>query len=368
MNRTPAHAGPSAPSGSPSPAAFRSSEPDSFAGLMSQLTQLTPPSVDENSSGAPVARRQSRPIHQLPKSKPEKSKTASEGARLSYEDAIRLHRRRPPDESELDTDFELDFKSPVARPSLKKAPASQEASSSKVAFGPRRVASGEASPARAEAVRQTASPTAEASNSSRRPEIRTRKPLDRSAAQARPDSPLTHASHTKKPAASRKLPALAAQGHSHRPAAAGADPAQRPTAGPHRIPSSRTQLAKRQTSADQATQSARVLAIETYPPQLELRRSIISLRLSEAEVDKLRQRAAESGISVSAYMRSCVLEAEHLRAQVKQALAEMRAASLHPGSALAVAGQARNSTGWSRFLARSAVFLFGPWLAWRTRT
>ncbi|HTJ30625.1 MAG TPA: hypothetical protein VL346_09000 [Acidobacteriaceae bacterium] len=55
------------------------------------------------------------------------------------------------------------------------------------------------------------------------------------------------------------------------------------------------------------------------------RQSIVSIRLNAIESEQLRQRAAESGISVSAYMRSCVLEAEHLRAQVKHALAELRA-------------------------------------------
>src|SRR5579859_5812213 len=58
---------------------------------------------------------------------------------------------------------------------------------------------------------------------------------------------------------------------------------------------------------------------------LEQRRTIVSVRLSSLESERLRLRAAESGISVSAYMRSCVLDADHLRAQVKRALEEMRA-------------------------------------------
>jgi predicted DNA binding CopG/RHH family protein len=52
----------------------------------------------------------------------------------------------------------------------------------------------------------------------------------------------------------------------------------------------------------------------------------IHIRLSAAENAQLRQRAAEAGLTVSAYLRSCVLEAEMLRAQVKQALAQLRAA------------------------------------------
>jgi predicted DNA binding CopG/RHH family protein len=57
----------------------------------------------------------------------------------------------------------------------------------------------------------------------------------------------------------------------------------------------------------------------------ELRASSVTIRLSRAECTQLRQRAAEAGLTVSAYLRSCVLEADALRAQVKEALAEMKA-------------------------------------------
>jgi predicted DNA binding CopG/RHH family protein len=53
----------------------------------------------------------------------------------------------------------------------------------------------------------------------------------------------------------------------------------------------------------------------------------VTVRLSEAENVRLRKRAAEAGLTISAYLRSCTLEVETLRAQVKQALAELRAAS-----------------------------------------
>ena len=55
------------------------------------------------------------------------------------------------------------------------------------------------------------------------------------------------------------------------------------------------------------------------------RTASITIRLSEAECGQLRQRAAESGLTVSAYLRSCTLEVESLRAQVKDALAQLRA-------------------------------------------
>jgi hypothetical protein len=61
------------------------------------------------------------------------------------------------------------------------------------------------------------------------------------------------------------------------------------------------------------------------------RKSIVSIRLTDPEFAILRDRADESGISVSAYMRSCVLEAETLRAQVKQAMAEMRSLNVVSG-------------------------------------
>ncbi len=53
----------------------------------------------------------------------------------------------------------------------------------------------------------------------------------------------------------------------------------------------------------------------------------ITLRMSRAECAQLRKRAAAAGLTLSAYMRSCILDAETLRAQVREALAELRAAT-----------------------------------------
>ncbi len=52
----------------------------------------------------------------------------------------------------------------------------------------------------------------------------------------------------------------------------------------------------------------------------------ITLRMSKEESALLRKRAAVAGISVSAYIRSCIFEAEELRTQVKNALAELKLA------------------------------------------
>lgn len=101
------------------------------------------------------------------------------------------------------------------------------------------------------------------------------------------------------------------------------------------------------------------------------RRSIVSLRLTDNEFLRLKDRACESGISVSAYMRSCIVDADQLRAQVKQALAEMRALNARPDPngfpALPPPESSSSDRGgdWLRLLARSAVFLLSPFFPFR---
>ena len=56
--------------------------------------------------------------------------------------------------------------------------------------------------------------------------------------------------------------------------------------------------------------------------------SSITIRLSKADCDQLRRRAAESGLTVSAYLRSCTIEADLLRSQVKEALAQLQASAV----------------------------------------
>ena len=55
------------------------------------------------------------------------------------------------------------------------------------------------------------------------------------------------------------------------------------------------------------------------------RTASITIRVSQDEQQQLHERAAEAGLSISAYLRSCIFEAESLRTQVKQALLQMRA-------------------------------------------
>jgi hypothetical protein len=74
-----------------------------------------------------------------------------------------------------------------------------------------------------------------------------------------------------------------------------------------------------------------VLADTVFPPEgmvtarpAELSRQVvISLRFTAAERALIKTRAAETGISASAYIRQCALEVEQLRAQVQQAIAAM---------------------------------------------
>jgi hypothetical protein len=55
-----------------------------------------------------------------------------------------------------------------------------------------------------------------------------------------------------------------------------------------------------------------------------LKSASITIRLSKAECAQLRKRAAEAGLTLSAYLRSCTFETETLRALVKDTLAQLR--------------------------------------------
>ncbi len=55
-----------------------------------------------------------------------------------------------------------------------------------------------------------------------------------------------------------------------------------------------------------------------------LKSASITIRMSTSECEQLRKRAAEAGLTVSAYLRSCTFEAESLRALVKETLAQLR--------------------------------------------
>jgi hypothetical protein len=60
------------------------------------------------------------------------------------------------------------------------------------------------------------------------------------------------------------------------------------------------------------------------PLQSGRRCSSVTVRLSAPESDQLHLRAAEAGLTVSAYLRSCAFEVESLRAEVKTTLSQLR--------------------------------------------
>lgn len=74
------------------------------------------------------------------------------------------------------------------------------------------------------------------------------------------------------------------------------------------------------------------VATRTAPPLPDQtgRCASVTFRMSKAECAQLQRRASEAGMTMSAYLRSCTFEAEALRAQVKQALAELKAAQTQP--------------------------------------
>jgi hypothetical protein len=69
-------------------------------------------------------------------------------------------------------------------------------------------------------------------------------------------------------------------------------------------------------------------ASEVLRGNCDLRSASVTVRLSKAESLRLHKHAAEAGVTVSAYLRSCTFEAEALRSEVKTALAELRLAAL----------------------------------------
>lgn len=62
-------------------------------------------------------------------------------------------------------------------------------------------------------------------------------------------------------------------------------------------------------------------------PRTRNKTASVTIRMSQDEADQLHRRAAEAGLTVSAYLRSCTFEAENLRAMVKETMAQLKAAT-----------------------------------------
>ncbi len=74
----------------------------------------------------------------------------------------------------------------------------------------------------------------------------------------------------------------------------------------------------------------------------------VTIRMSERECEQLKKRAAEAGLTISAYLRSCTFEAETLRAEVKKTLEELR----KPASPERIIVHAKARSGWFEWLSR----------------
>lgn len=92
------------------------------------------------------------------------------------------------------------------------------------------------------------------------------------------------------------------------------------------VPAPQPRLAAHPVAADAQSPHAQTAFAASAPqPCLHDRKSAsVTVRLSHGESERLRQRAAESGLTLSDYMRSCVLEVEQLRGQVKETLTALR--------------------------------------------
>jgi hypothetical protein len=64
------------------------------------------------------------------------------------------------------------------------------------------------------------------------------------------------------------------------------------------------------------------LSLKT-PNEQTLKSASITIRMSKAECAQLHRRAADAGLTVSAYLRSCTFEAESLRTMVKDTMAQL---------------------------------------------
>jgi Mobilization protein NikA len=82
----------------------------------------------------------------------------------------------------------------------------------------------------------------------------------------------------------------------------------------------------------------------------------ITIRVTQAECKQLRLRAAEAGLTISSYLRSCTFEAESLRAQVKEALAQMRSAPAAVNPAPADVPSRASRSWWTRILPHAASY------------
>lgn len=107
--------------------------------------------------------------------------------------------------------------------------------------------------------------------------------------------------------------------------------------------------ASTEAESGRCTSQALPGALSTFP-SVPLKTASITIRLSEPECAQVRRRAAEAGLTVSAYLRSCTLEVESLRTQVKETLAQLRSSTSEAPEADRPAATSSRIMGiWRRF-------------------
>ena len=111
----------------------------------------------------------------------------------------------------------------------------------------------------------------------------------------------------------------------YRPLDHGADRDLDREQGPPAPPAASLSFAEAANPLPAITRNAGSATSQATSPDRNLRTASVTIRLSNAECAQLHQRALQAGLSLSAYLRSCALEAEALRAEVKLALAAFNA-------------------------------------------
>ncbi len=79
-------------------------------------------------------------------------------------------------------------------------------------------------------------------------------------------------------------------------------------------------------AAEWTTETGHIAAYNSSALKANRKAASITVRLTKAERGQVHARAAAAGLTASAYLRSCLFEAEALRAQVKEALEQFRSA------------------------------------------
>jgi predicted DNA binding CopG/RHH family protein len=358
----------------------KESSTESFSGVLEKMAHATLANDRGTGIVATATRRQQvRPLPDL------KSRVAAEAVSLSYEQALKRHSRRGiPDDSDLPDALSLGQNSSARSPQNqipKAAPKTSEARSipqtpSRIAS--RRMESGaNASTGKGRNIEKTRPSigmhTSRVATQNLNKTAKAAAPKELAQTRSKTGPKPRHVSKPNPSRLPQELSSAAGEALRLRKAfVEGQTNLKKETnieSGRHTLSGTTTRAITR--IASPTIDSFAKPAFDPATAAIDQRRTIISVRLSEEESNRLRLRAAESGISVSAYMRSCVLDADHLRNQVKQALNQMRAGIQHPElvTAMQLSAQsgAVNGGTWLRVITRTAALFLTPLFSLRHR-